>query len=123
MTGDPILALQDELQQFVLQTQNRLRGLLESTHSLKEASSKKSLQRSADEGHGCPGASNVRIAVNDEVELPIVSSPQRSPTTDFRTSINNIGCEIDETSLEASADVADRLESVKRRLADRIGNS
>ena len=123
MTGDPILSLQDELQQFVLQTQNRLRGLLESTHRLKGESSKNSLQQPAGEGHGCPAASIAQTAVNDEVELTAVASPPQSPTTNSRTSSSNIGFAIDETSLGASADVAGRLESIKRRLADRIGNS
>lgn len=128
MTDDPTKSLQNELHQFVLQTQNRLDGLRTSLVRLREPNQATLPERDEirDEPrleiltpqeeqippntHTAPAETFLPPAsVADEEPIP--EEPQRSSSTSERPPVDDF------------TSATDRLEAIKRRLADQIANA
>ena len=121
MTFDPTPSLQHELHEFVAKTQARLAGLLESVNILREAASQDSCAAATLEGNPFCREANWQVkeqAVHSTTDIP---KPALVPTAQSSASGVIAAAQHDERSGLDDAKVAiDRLEAIKRRLAEQI---
>ena len=124
MTRDITTSLQHDLQQFVLQTQNRLEGLLKALNHLREAA-KESAQASVPlAGAACLGAANGSANEQSEFEATEILQTPLRPATAAEDSEDT---QRDATkyawpAADDASDATDRLAAIKRRLAEQIKN-
>jgi hypothetical protein len=123
MSNDQVASLKIELQQFVLQTQARLRSLQESVYTLKATSRKGTSASIAVDGEQCFKVANSLRDQNEVAHAAASNLSLRTPNDEVKTSEcthTNAACD---SQLHETSDAEDRLAAIKRRLADRIGSS
>lgn len=124
MARDLTTSMQDDLQQFVLQTQDRLEGLLRSLHNLQETA-KGSAQAAvplADEASfsAADGPANEQNEFESTEILQTLPSPAINPKVPEET-LRDAAKHERPAAVDAS-DATDRLAAIKRRLAEQIKN-
>jgi len=123
MRLDPIQSMKEELQEFVVQTQARLEGLLKSANNLKTAARKAALGSATLDGDGCLGEPNGQAKEHDACGFELRRS-RLSSTPVTQSKAAEIRCtdrKDDERGVvDGSAVASDRLEALKRRLAEQI---
>lgn len=130
MTGDQITSLQNELHQFVLQTQNRLAGLQKALINLKEKeAAKESVREAVPLGEEMDlGAPTEQVETMKQNELGSAAEPflpGRSSPTEGKNPENRPADATapDWLAMDESSDASERLEAIKRRLAEQIENA
>lgn len=119
MQREQIISLREELQQFVLQTQYRLSGLQKSIQEIKETSKKNADRKSSFanlDGRSTFEALKVEVVPEAEFKTAdVTSQPQCLRDTD-----RELTTKVARPELTKSSNATDRLEAIKRRLADQI---
>jgi hypothetical protein len=119
MQREQIISLREELQQFVLQTQYRLSGLQKSIQDIKEAGQKNADRKSSFtnlDGRSTFEALKAEVVPEAEFKTAdVTSQPLYLRGTDKELTTKLVGPE-----LTKSSNATDRLEAIKRRLADQI---
>ena len=119
MQREQIISLREELQRFVLQTQYRLEGLQKSIQVIKEAGRRNADRKSSStnlDDRSTIEALKVEVVPEANVKTAEVTCPpQHLRGTDKKLTTKLAGPE-----LTQSSSATDRLEAIKRRLAEQI---